>query len=141
MKNGFIAAVLILASLGATAQHSVTKGTKKAISEKKTLEVKQNQIELGENMELKKTEFDVTVSNTGEKPINVKRVVTTAFLSPKENHGFALQPGESKVVKMVHQPANTGQFMETMVIESDASNTMEVIKVFGTIADKKASAK
>jgi hypothetical protein len=141
MKNTILTAAMLLVSVGVFAQSSSLKHRKTAVPDVKTLVVNQNQIELGENMELKSSEFDLTVSNAGDKPITVKRIATTAFIRPKNEAGFSLAPGESKTVRMVHEPAETGQFLETAVIESDASNIMEIVKVFGTIADKYASRK
>lgn len=141
MKNGIIIAAITLMSSAVYAQSSALKQRKVSVTAEKTLLVDRGQIELGENMELTPTEFSFVVSNVGSKTIQVKRIVTTAFISPKSADGFMLLPGESKKVLMVHDPEKGGQFLETAVIESDASNTMEIIKVFGTIKEEKASLK
>lgn len=141
MKNTILILLLSCSAFGAIAQNSSFKHTKTSVTDEKTLVVSQNQLELGENLELKDSEFELMIKNVGDKPIMVRRIVTTAFIHPKVETGFSLLPDETKVVKMIHQPNEAGQFLETAVIESDAVNTMEIVKVFGTIAEPKASLK
>jgi hypothetical protein len=71
----------------------------------------------------------------------VRKVSTTAFLRVKSFPKDAIQPGQEAIVVLKHTPQRDGQFQETLVLESDASNTMEVLKIFGTIATKEASAR
>lgn len=141
MKNTILILMLLCTAFGAIAQNSSLKHKKTSVTGEKTLVVSKNQIELGENLEMKESEFELIMKNVGDKPIMVRRIATTAFIHPKVETGFRLLPDETKVVKMIHQPGETGQFLETAVIESDAVNTMEIVKVFGTIAESKSSLK
>lgn len=141
MKNAMFILAMSLLTNTLYAQSGGIKKQKTAIFNEKTLIADQVQIELGEELDLMPTEFTMTLSNVGNRTVNVKRIATTAYISPKVEGGFSILPGETKTVKMLHSPQRSGQFLETAVVESDAANSMEIIKVFGTIKDPKASLK
>lgn len=123
------------------AQESKELKKKTVVPAFKTLKVESNQIDLGDVVDLKEREVQIKVTNVGSTPIVVRKVSTTAFLRVKSFPKDAIQPGQEAIVVLKHTPQRDGQFQETLVLESDASNTMEVLKIFGTIATKEASAR
>jgi hypothetical protein len=141
MKKLLVIPMLGLLMVTAMAQETKEVNKKTAVPAFKTLMVESNQIDLGDMVDLKDQEVQIKVKNVGSTPILIRKVSTTAFLRVKSFPKEAIQPGQEAIVVVKHTPQQDGQFLETMVLESDASNTMEILKVFGSIATKQASAK
>ena len=142
-KTAAIAFLSLITTIGFAQNNIILKNNqgKTIVPKEKTLLVESNRIDLGESIDLKNSDIQVKVKNVGSKPINIGKVSTTAFLKVKSKPETAILPGHEGLITLVHEPQDDGQFLETLVIESDASNKMEVLKVFGTIATKEASIK
>lgn len=141
MRKLFAMLTLVLFTSASFAQETKELKKKTAVPKVKTLKVESNQIDLGDEVDMKEREVQVKVKNEGTTPIHVTKISTTAFLEVKSFPKEAILPGQEALVVLKHVPRQEGQFLETLVVESDASNTMEVLKIFGTIATKEASIK
>jgi hypothetical protein len=139
MKKSIAMFTLVLITSASFAQETKELKRKTEVPTLKTLQVESNQIDLGDEVALKEREVQVKVKNVGNTPIQLSKISTTAFLMVKSFPKEAIQPGQESVVVVKHIPKEDGQFLETLVVESDASNTMEVLKIFGTIADKEVT--
>lgn len=93
-----------------------------------------DRMDLGEMDKMKDTEFELRFTNTGQTPITVRKVSTTEFLSVKDFPKTAILPGGIGVICLQHRPDSEGDFLEMVVIESDAANAMAITKVFGNIS-------
>lgn len=93
-----------------------------------------DRMDLGGMEKMKDTEFELRFTNTGQTPITVRKVSTTEFLAVKDFPKSAILPGGTGVIRLQHRPDSGGDFLEMVVIESDAANAMAITKVFGNIA-------
>lgn len=141
MKKSIALLFLVIFASTSFAQQTNELKRKTTVQAVKTLKLESNQIDLGDEVALKGRELQIKMKNEGPNPIHIKKVSTTEFLSVSSFPKEAIQPGQETVLIVKHMPREDGQFLETLVVESDASNTMEVLKVFGTIPSKEVSAK
>jgi hypothetical protein len=137
MKKMLLLAALTYGPFTINAQ-TISKGLKgSAVNVIPTLIV-QDQMDLGEMDGLKDTEFELRFVNTGTAPITVRKVSTTEFITVKDFTKVAVPPGGEGVVRLQHRPDAAGDFLEMVVIESDAVNAMAITKVYGSIAQANA---
>jgi len=133
MKKMILLSILTFGFEHLNAQ-TIGQGKKGAMVDVTPTLIVSDRMDLGEMDNLKDTEFELRFTNSGQTPITVRKVSTTEFLAVKDFPKTAIQPGEIGIIRLQHRPDSGGDFLEMVVIESDAANAMAITKVFGNIA-------